>query len=237
MKTCLSVTILCLQWGTYVIYFSKVLEHQKLFLFCAQPQKFHQASNHCLTAIIWMSLKYSRLRDFVKHQKREGKTYGFGVIWDHFCTAEERYLHHYEMETGDRVKNRKRQKTSSNCRKHICLLTQLAYSSVICLVKQIFQLRRRADTDSCVQGKSSLNIFSLLKRSSQAEEIKSHLSQQRECSVTPHWSVISSYLGLKARQKHCLILIGCCQAKWFNTQLSAHLLKAFLQRNHAVCIS
>lgn len=70
MKTCLSVTILCLQRGTYVIYLSKVFKHQKLFLLYAQPQKFHRASNHCLTAIIGMSLKHSRLRDFIKHQKK-----------------------------------------------------------------------------------------------------------------------------------------------------------------------
>lgn len=120
-------------------------------------------------------------------------------------SAQERrgIFHHCEMETGDRVKNGKRQKKSSNCRKHICLLSQLAYSSVICLVKQIFQLRRQADTGPHVQGKSSVNISSLLKRSSQAQEIKALLSKPRECSVTQRWSAISSYLGLRARQKHC----------------------------------
>lgn len=56
-----------------MIYPNKVSEHQNLFLLYAQPQKFHRASNHCLTAIIWMSLKYSRLRDFVKHQKAKAK--------------------------------------------------------------------------------------------------------------------------------------------------------------------
>lgn len=63
------------------------------------------------------------------------------------------------METGDRVKNRKRQKNCSNCKKHICLLSQLAYSPVICLLKQVFQVRRRADTDPRVQGESSVNVF------------------------------------------------------------------------------
>lgn len=70
MKTCLIVTILCLQWGTYVIYLSKVFAHQKLFLLYAQPQKFHPASNHCLTAIIGMSLKYSRLKRFCQTSEK-----------------------------------------------------------------------------------------------------------------------------------------------------------------------
>lgn len=112
MKTCLIVTILCLQWGTYVIYLSKVFAHQKLFLLYAQPQKFHPASNHCLTAIIGMSLKYSRLKRFCQNQKKGRQTIWLwsNMIWEHFCTGEEGYLHHTEMETGDRVKNRKRQK-------------------------------------------------------------------------------------------------------------------------------
>lgn len=113
-------------------------------------------SNHCL--IIWMPLRYLKLRAFVKCQKREGKTYGFGAIWDLFCTGEE-YFHH--CVTGDRWQSEEWEKTKkcSNCRKHICLLSQLAYSSIICLVKWIFQLRRQADTGPHVQGKSSVNIF------------------------------------------------------------------------------
>lgn len=35
-----------------------MFEHIKLFLPYEQPQRFHQTSNHCLTAIIWMSLKH-----------------------------------------------------------------------------------------------------------------------------------------------------------------------------------
>lgn len=41
-----------------------------------------------------MSLKYFKLRAFVKCQKREGKPYGFGAIQDLFCTGEEEYFHH-----------------------------------------------------------------------------------------------------------------------------------------------
>lgn len=40
----------------------------------------------------------------------------------------------------------------------------------------------------------------------------------------------------KAKALPSPILIGCCQAKWFNTQLSPHLLETFVQRNHVVCI-
>lgn len=161
-----------------MIYPRKVFEHQNLFLLYAQPQKFHQASNHCVTAIIWMSLKCFRLKKFCQTSKKVKAKHLAFEQYETISAQERRGIfHHCEMETGDRVKNGKRQEKSSNCRKHICLLSQLAYSSVICLVKRIFQLRRQADTGPHVQGKSSVNISSLLKRSSQAHEIKALLSK------------------------------------------------------------
>lgn len=59
------------------------------------------------------------------------------VLEQYFCTGEEGCLNHCEIETGDRVKNRKRQKNVPMQEAHL-LLSQLAYSSVICLVKQFF---------------------------------------------------------------------------------------------------
>lgn len=72
--------------------------------------------------------------------------------------------------TADKWQNEEWEKTKkcSNCGKHICLLSQLAYSSIICVVKWIFQLRRQAATGPHVQGKSSMNVFSSLKSSSWA---------------------------------------------------------------------
>lgn len=97
------------------------------------------------------------------------------------------------LETGDRAKNGKRLKKKwSNCRKHICLLSlQLNYLSR----EMNFPLRRQADTGPHVQGKSSISIFSLLKRGSQAQEIKALLSNYRELVVTQRKSTISSLFG------------------------------------------
>lgn len=38
MKTCLSVTILCLRWGTYVIYLSLAWAPKTIFTLCSAPE-------------------------------------------------------------------------------------------------------------------------------------------------------------------------------------------------------
>lgn len=158
----------------------------------------------------------------VKCQKKGGKTYGSGAIWDlllHRGGAVFSSSHFWRQATEPRMGKDKKKKWS-NCRKHICLLSlQLNYLSR----EMNFPLRRQADTGPHVQGKSSISIFSLLKRGSQAQEIKALLSNYRELVVTQHKSTISSLFGKATWQWGKItahVLIRCCLARWFSTVIS-----------------
>lgn len=240
MKTCLIVTILCLQWGTYVIYLSKVFAHQKLFLLYAQPQKFNQASSHCLTAIIGMSLKYSRLRDFVKIRKREGKPYGFGAIWYENISAQGR--------RGIFITLKWRQVTEWRIGKDKKNLFQLQETHLLALPASPQLSYLSCETHfptektgryrpSCSGEILHKHFFSTQEKQAGSRNKSPSLSAKRVlCNTTLECNKLIFGSESKAKALPTLILIGCCQAEWFNTQLSPHLHETFPQRNHAVCI-
>lgn len=179
------------------------------------------ASSHFLTPIISMSLKYLKLGVLSSVKKRKAKHMALEQYETFFCTGEEQYFHH--RISGDRRQSQEWEKIKkkwSNCRKHICLLSlQLNYLSR----EMNFPLRRQADTGPHVQGKSSISIFSLLKRGSQAQEIKALHSNYRELVVTQRKSTISSLFGKATWQWGKItahVLICCCLARWFSTVIS-----------------
>lgn len=75
---------------TSLFYLSEQSEHVKSFLFYEQPQ---WASNHCLAAIIWMSLKYLKLGASLKCQKQGMQNAWLQSNMRLFCTQKDEYFH------------------------------------------------------------------------------------------------------------------------------------------------
>lgn len=222
-----------------MIYPSKVFGHQNLFLLYAQPQKFHRASNHSLTAIIWMSLKYFRLKRFCQTSKKvKAKHLALEQYETIFCPGEEGYFS--SLWNGDRWQSEEWEKTKKKFQlqeAHLLALPASLQLSYLSCETNFPTEKTGRYRPSCSGEILCKHFFSTQEKQSGSRNKSPSLQAKRVlCDTTLECNKLIFGSESKAKALPTPILIGCCQAKWFNTQLSPHLLSAFLQRNHAVHI-